>query len=329
MKKYYKFFILLLVISFVVPQITFASWWNPFSWGIWNNIFHKTDTKTQVLENRVKELENKLNDKSVPTSDTTKTDKTKEGATTDSTQQPSQQPAKQSEQKSAQPIQQPAQQPDNKTTGYKKTLTDRAIAIYSNAKARIGYSEGIVETLENRINALSAQIVKNQSTINAVSTPALKLAMSDLNEYYNNDISYCQIIKRSVSNNDGFNSLAKDSISDANEIYSLNVISDAKYTELDNKLKELEYYLPKFITLQDNSVSDLTSFINKQKGVYDDYFIEFDKLLAYLKGLSSGTSSNNYNQVSHAPSLPLYIPPVKSTTCYFRWYGTSGSMECY
>lgn len=42
MKKYYKFFIILLVIPFIVPQIAFASWWNPFSWKLWDsfpNIF--------------------------------------------------------------------------------------------------------------------------------------------------------------------------------------------------------------------------------------------------------------------------------------------------
>ena len=42
MKKYYKFFIILLVATFIVPQIAFASWWNPFSWNVWNNIFNKS-----------------------------------------------------------------------------------------------------------------------------------------------------------------------------------------------------------------------------------------------------------------------------------------------
>ncbi|MCX6722034.1 MAG: hypothetical protein NTY04_02505 [Candidatus Staskawiczbacteria bacterium] len=60
--KVIKPIILIILVSFLlVPTIAFASWWNPFSWGIWNNIFHKADTKTQILENRVKELESKLN----------------------------------------------------------------------------------------------------------------------------------------------------------------------------------------------------------------------------------------------------------------------------
>lgn len=48
------------VLAFIVPQIAFAAWWNPISWFNGWNFFHRTDTKTQVLENRVKELEKQL-----------------------------------------------------------------------------------------------------------------------------------------------------------------------------------------------------------------------------------------------------------------------------
>lgn len=44
----------------IVPQIVFAAWWNPFSWFNGWSFGHKTDTETQILENRVKELEKKL-----------------------------------------------------------------------------------------------------------------------------------------------------------------------------------------------------------------------------------------------------------------------------
>jgi len=40
----------------LVPQLAFAAWWNPFSW----KVFNREESKTQVLENRVKELEKKL-----------------------------------------------------------------------------------------------------------------------------------------------------------------------------------------------------------------------------------------------------------------------------
>ncbi len=52
-----KFIFVIILAIFIVPQVTFAAWWNPFTWGI----FHKADTKTEVLEKRIQELESKLN----------------------------------------------------------------------------------------------------------------------------------------------------------------------------------------------------------------------------------------------------------------------------
>ena len=60
MKKYFS--ILIFSIIFI-PQLTFASWWNPTTW----KVFNRTDTKTQILENRVKELEKKLENKTATT----------------------------------------------------------------------------------------------------------------------------------------------------------------------------------------------------------------------------------------------------------------------
>jgi hypothetical protein len=51
--KYIKFLIIALAVVIVVPQIALAAWWNPFSWGIWNSIFHFQQTKTQQQEERV------------------------------------------------------------------------------------------------------------------------------------------------------------------------------------------------------------------------------------------------------------------------------------
>lgn len=47
-EKYFKYLFIILFVCFVIPQIAFASWWNPFSWNIWNNIF-STFNKSQVV----------------------------------------------------------------------------------------------------------------------------------------------------------------------------------------------------------------------------------------------------------------------------------------
>lgn len=38
--NFLKFLIIALAIAFIVPQITLAAWWNPFSWGWLNRVFH-------------------------------------------------------------------------------------------------------------------------------------------------------------------------------------------------------------------------------------------------------------------------------------------------
>ena len=39
-KKIISILIIVMMIAFVVPQVTLASWWNPFSWGFWNKILN-------------------------------------------------------------------------------------------------------------------------------------------------------------------------------------------------------------------------------------------------------------------------------------------------
>ena len=39
-QKIVSVLIILILVIFIVPQIALAVWWNPFSWGVWNNIFH-------------------------------------------------------------------------------------------------------------------------------------------------------------------------------------------------------------------------------------------------------------------------------------------------
>lgn len=51
-----KYIIISLLTILVAPSVALASWWNPFTWSI----FHRADTKTQVLENSIKKLGSNL-----------------------------------------------------------------------------------------------------------------------------------------------------------------------------------------------------------------------------------------------------------------------------
>jgi len=61
MKKYLT---ILFLVAFIVPSVALASWWNPFSWGIFSKIFSKNEvvetTQTQPVEiNKSSSEENK------------------------------------------------------------------------------------------------------------------------------------------------------------------------------------------------------------------------------------------------------------------------------
>jgi len=54
--KYIKFLLFVSVVAFIIPQIAMASWWNPFSWNIWNSfqsafsvVFNKSQPEPTVI----------------------------------------------------------------------------------------------------------------------------------------------------------------------------------------------------------------------------------------------------------------------------------------
>lgn len=53
--KYTKLLIVVLALAIIVPQIAMAAWWNPFSWGIWNRIFHFQRTEQKQEQQNCKQ----------------------------------------------------------------------------------------------------------------------------------------------------------------------------------------------------------------------------------------------------------------------------------
>ena len=50
MQKSFKFFVIILAVLIIVPQITFAAWWNPFTWGWLNRFFHFQQQEQKVQQ---------------------------------------------------------------------------------------------------------------------------------------------------------------------------------------------------------------------------------------------------------------------------------------
>ena len=48
--KHLKLLLIALIVTFIIPQITLAAWYNPFSWGIWNSIFHFQQQTQKVTQ---------------------------------------------------------------------------------------------------------------------------------------------------------------------------------------------------------------------------------------------------------------------------------------
>lgn len=58
----------------IIPQITFAAWWNPTTWFNNWSFFYKSENTTEVLEKRIQELESRLkNSSSASTTEITST----------------------------------------------------------------------------------------------------------------------------------------------------------------------------------------------------------------------------------------------------------------
>ncbi len=61
----------LLLVGFIIPNIVLAAWWKPTNWfSGWSFLHRKNEDKTQVLENRILELERKLNETQTATTST-------------------------------------------------------------------------------------------------------------------------------------------------------------------------------------------------------------------------------------------------------------------
>jgi len=54
LKKFLLICLTISIVCFALPQVAFASWWNPFSWNVWNNIssmFIKKETTNKTNQN--------------------------------------------------------------------------------------------------------------------------------------------------------------------------------------------------------------------------------------------------------------------------------------
>ena len=101
MKNTQKFFIVAIVGILIIPQITFAAWWNPISWGIFSFIFHSNSPQVEMVSTTTIPSDTAVNSaidvvkpevvtttKSIPTNKSTIKPSTKASATVTTTPPP-------------------------------------------------------------------------------------------------------------------------------------------------------------------------------------------------------------------------------------------------
>lgn len=240
MKKYYKFLIILLVVSFVVPQIALASWWNPFSWNIWNKIFHRTDTKTQVLENRVKELENKLDEQTTPTPATSG-----QSILTPKTAETTKQPET--------TIKKPETETNTlKTETYRAAGINSIATIIEKYKLEQNFCNGMVDFANLRISNREKLKTNATNTLSAIDPEMVYL----MNRWYDMEIKYAQEIRAEFisENNDiqkNINSLQtlSNALATSKETIDNNMFVESIKKPIDTHIKAIGLmweYLDKF-----------------------------------------------------------------------------------
>lgn len=300
MKKYYKVFIILLLIFFIIPQIVSASWWNPFSWSIWNNIFHKTATKTQTLEN----LAN-------PIPETT--DKT--------TANPIQQ---------SPPITTPKAQ--DQTTQYKKLIMGKVINEFALAKTYSDFASKVIPTIDGRINTLNDLISHNNSIANSMSSGVVKDYTIYISNYFNNmyasDNKYSSSVKAVLANNPDYYKLQTDNLNNiAIWVSGANSISTEDFEKNNNQLDVINGNISDWFSKENGVITDWKNTVVGFDASYQDKLMT---LKAENASYFSSVSNNSATQININYNPP-YIPPIQYVSpknCYFQWYGTSGSMVC-
>lgn len=323
MKKYLSVLFLILFI----PSVAFASWWNPFSWfNGWT--FHKTDTQTQILENRVKELEKKLDDKSTSSDTTTNpldVPETTKKVETKTPIKPKTTPTF-SEWKATQPA---PIIPNNsaQTLEYKKNLMNKLTEAYATLETSSDYADKIIPSIDERINELNSLISKNKTFINSTTDSDIKDIASSFNDLYESDIDMSESYKEHLS---GLVKFAKDYMDKLNA--PATYVSQANTMSLSEFEKLNEEY-DKAVTFANTNLSyikdTVSKYLSNAKKSDDDYKLYLSLWKARIDSMSS---SSNTVQSSYTPSkisFP-YIPPIKTSTCSFNIspYSNSGNINC-
>jgi len=330
MKKYIS---VLFLLTFIIPSIAFASWWNPLSWfngwkfnrvekieEVQKTELEKTpEQKISDLQKQLDELKNQQNIKVTNNGNVTnnKLNNLKNEPVIEINNKLSAQ---------------------NQTEEYKKDLINQVMEIIAVLKSSSSYIDEILPHIDNRTNILNDMISKNQSILkNAPNSIAFDLTNNLIN-IYKVDNSFSDNAKNTLKgykdlNQKTIESLSTDGIKIINQLTSISPSEFNRYYGENIKLKNQADSI--FSSVKDVE-NDWIIFIKEQNSSYNDFFAQLKIKIDSMK------SNYNTNTQVYYPSSQL-IPPVikvpKVQKCYFSSRSnsnsydvltkTSGEITCY
>jgi len=301
-------FIGVLISVFIIPQIALAAWWNPLSW--FNNwSFFKKEKDTVALEIRIKELEQKLEEKDneSPNLDFSALTKKEEKTEGNDERLNITEPKNDSSTKS-----QKVEAEENWNDSLSLTI-DKHLEWYTLAR---NYISTLISSVDSRINdidslitkAVTAQNYSNNSDEIEIYALFIDLYKADKNLI----VAYKNQIKTSL---DGFDlvisELNKKKVGLPNQFIN----RQQAIFEL-NDFSGLLDYMGKTFDKTKVFYNEFKNESDRQDGIYTEYWNQINTAL---------------NKSNYVPT-PVYAPVLKSPSrinCLISDYGHVGTINCY
>ncbi len=312
-----KTFIYLFLGLLIFPQITFASWWNPISWFNNWSFFTRIETKTEILEKRIKELESKMNattTTSLPVSNTVTATTSAKKASNITTDQP----------KSQKPI----------VISEENFNTALSTALLQSLPSFIAFKDYIISfigVVDNRIAMLDKLIVSTKNYIDT-STETYVFTMSDGSTMTPQDLQ--EIMLKAYQANREHVKVTKDQLS----LIYLNKYNGiiSQLTTYNSQLPNLLINRPELIK-QLNNLSTLTSTAKIDSAKVEEIYTSFkksseesDKLYTSSWNKISNLLGAYRDKLEYVPK-PIYLPvnTTRFTDCNISSYTGGGTINCF